>query len=325
MREDGPGKALRRVAVTGAHGFIGRETVRLARESGFALSVLTRALPGPASCGVLPAALDLHTPRAELARALAGHQTVLHLAGMTNPRARETVLHAANAALTEHLAEAAAAAGVRRFVYVSSLKVHGEGGIEPYTAASPIAPLDAYGRSKRDAELALADIAARTGMELAVVRPPLVLGPGAKGNIAALSKALRWGMPLPLGGLGANRRSLIGLRDLAALLLELAGAAEVPGLPLLVHSPPALSTRDLVLALAQAHGLPPRLFSVAEPLLRGSLGTLGLGAACTRLCGSLWLDDSAALARIAWRPRFGLAFEWARMAGGPRVEKASER
>jgi nucleoside-diphosphate-sugar epimerase len=166
--------------------------------------------------------------------------------------------------------------------------------------------------SKAEAEAALAGIATRTGLSLAIVRPPLVHGPGVKGNLAALMKALRLGLPLPLGAIH-NRRSLVGVDNLADALAFLA-ARDAQGC-FLVRDGEDVSTTQLIRLMAEAAGLRPRLLPVPASLLRLAGALVGKGAAVQRLTGSLVVDD-APLRLLGWRPPLGLQGGLARMAAG---------
>jgi nucleoside-diphosphate-sugar epimerase len=219
-----------------------------------------------------------------------------------------------NAAGTRRLAESAAQAGVRRFVYVSSIKVNGERtGNRPFTEADPPGPEDAYAQSKYEAEMALREIAARTGMEVVIVRPPLVYGPGVKGNFRTLLRVVRMGLPLPLASCD-NRRSLVGLSNLADLLALCVTHPAAAGETFLAADGEDLSTPELLRRTGRALGRPARLFPVPPALLRAGARMFGRAGAGERLCGSLQVDISRARRILGWNPPSTVDEELARTA-----------
>jgi nucleoside-diphosphate-sugar epimerase len=237
-----------KVAVTGASGFVGR-----------------------ALCDALAAA-------GHEKGSLEESQAVVHLAAIAHRRASREELQRANVDLAVETARKAAAAGAR-FVFLSSVKVHGEASVTPFREDSPIAPQDRYAESKARAEEALRAI---PGLRLAVLRPPLVYGPGVKANFLALMKAVARGWPLPLASVD-NRRSLIYVGNLAAAILA---CLEREG-TFLVSDGPAISTPQLCRELGAALGQPARLFAFPSALLP------------RKLAGSLEVKDS-----LAWERPF---------------------
>ena len=233
---------------------------------------------------------------------------VVHLAARTYARLEVTgdeLTHylAINLDGSRRLAEQAAAAGVRRLVYLSSIKVNGEQtalGV-PFLFSDAPAPEDAYGVSKWEAEQALWDISAKTGLEVVVVRPPLVYGPGVKGNLARLLKLVRSGVPLPLGAV-KNKRSLIGLDNLVDLLIRCIDHPASAGQTFLVSDGKDLSTSDLLCYIATAMGRSARLFPVPVSLLRLAGHALGKRAEIDRLVGSLQIDSSHTRRVLGWTP-----------------------
>lgn len=238
-----------KLAVSGASGFIGR-----------ALGPDVIAIPRGAA---VPDACD----------------AVVHLAGIAHRSASEDEYEAVNVRYTEQLARQAAAVGAP-FVFMSSVKVHGEESSSPLTERSPIQPLDAYGKSKARAEERLRGIA---GLKLTILRPPLVYGPGVKANFLALMRALARGWPLPLASI-ANRRSLVYVGNLVDAIRRSVGT---PG-TFLVSDGAAISTPTLCRELGEALGRPARLFPFPPALLPG------------KLARSLEVDDSAIRAALGW-------------------------
>ncbi len=301
-----------RVLVTGANGFAGRAVmVRLKALGWNAVGVVRdeaarSRLHDPAS-GVVVG--DLSRP-VDWRPVLDGVQAVIHLAARVHVmREREPdPLHAyraVNVAGTECLAAAAAAAGVRRFVYVSTIKVHGEGRNTAYTPDDPSAPSDPYAISKWEAEQHLGELARETGLEVVAVRPPLVYGPGVGGNFLRLLKLtdLAVRMPLPLAGI-TNRRSMVFVENLADLLIRCAEHELAPGQVFLVSDGEDLSTPELIMRLARLSGRRARLVRVPLVLLRLGARIAGLRAEVDRLTGSLTVDPAALRERLGWSPPY---------------------
>lgn len=294
-----------RVLVTGAGGFVGRAVVAALVEAGRPVRAQLRR-PAP-----LPPAVEAVRIE-EIAAAgwhdvLQGVDGIIHLAARVHAEgaaaADEPAFLADNRDATARLAAAAAAAGVRRLVFASSVKAMGEasppGGA--LDEASPCRPGDPYGRSKRAAELRLAEIAAGSALEVAVLRPPLVYGPGVGANFRRLLAAVDRGWPLPFG-LVANRRSLVYRGNLASALIAALDHPGAAGETFLVADGPPLATPALIRRLAAALGRPARLLPVPPGLLAAAGRLAGRGAAVERLLGDLAVDDRRLRARLGWVP-----------------------
>lgn len=301
-----------RILVTGADGFVGSAMVGHLRGLGHQVTGGVRRQAGSG----LMAVGDIG-PDTDWRPALQGAEAVVHLANrahVMNETAADplTVFRHVNRDGTLRLAEQAAAAGVRRLVFVSSIKVNGESTApdRPFTAADIPAPEDAYGLSKAEAERGLLDL---TGLEVVVVRPPLIHGPGVKGNLRTLMRMVAKGLPLPLG-LVDNRRSLIGLDNLVDLLTLCLDAPGASGRIWLARDGEDLSTPELIRRMARALGRPARLLPVPPVLLRLAGGLTGKGAAVGRLLGSLQVDDSATRTELGWTPPLGIDEGLAAMA-----------
>ena len=202
-----------------------------------------------------------------------------------------------------NLARQAAAAGVKRFVFISSVKVNGEltQPSRAFTEADATAPQDAYGQSKHEAELGLRQIAADTGMEVVIIRPPLVYGPGVKANFAALIRAVQRGWPLPLGAVH-NQRSMVALDNLVDFIITCITHPQAANQTFLVSDGQDLSTAELVRGMAQAAGVPARLLPVPVWALQAGATFLGKGDAVQRLCGNLQVDITKARSLLGWVP-----------------------
>ena len=298
---------MEKLLVTGASGFVGAAFCQalLARNVPFVPCVRTLGaahISGPTAfeTGDLSGPVDW-TP------ALAGCSVVVHLAArvhMMREQAEnpEAVYRAINVDATMRLAEQAAQQGVRRFIYVSSVKVNGEcTPSRPFRADDPPGPEDAYGRSKLAAELALQAWAVKTGIELVIVRPPLVYGPGVRANFLRLMQLVKSGVPLPLGGI-KNSRSMVALGNLVDFLLLCASHPGAAGAIWMVSDNRDLSLPDLVTLIAKAIGRPARLLPVPPGLLSAGAALLGRRAAAGRLLDSLQVDVKPALDRLGWTP-----------------------
>jgi nucleoside-diphosphate-sugar epimerase len=233
----------------------------------------------------------------------------VHLAGAAHlPRGADPlVFESTNVLATERLAAAAARAGVRRFVFVSSAKVNGERSAErPLREDDPPAPEDAYARSKLEAERRLLAIAKSSALEPVILRPPLVYGPGVKANFLALLRAVDAGWPLPLARV-ANRRSLVYLGNLTSAIEACLEHPAAAGETFFVADAAAVSTPELALAIARALGRPSRLFAFPPAALALLASLAGQRARLARLAGSLELDTSKIGSRLGWRPPHGFA------------------
>ena len=355
-----------RILVTGATGFVGRAVVQQLADTLGGLHVVaavrTSSLPNTLPHGLtntlsntdaLPSAdytagtgwpegikvvtvgdLDSTT---DWSAALTGVTTLIHCAArvhVMNDASTDPLLlyRRVNVEGTLALARQAAAAGVKRFVFVSSIKVNGEAtGAHPGRASrladtpeatcgkteaasgkaeaafafsedTPPAPVDSYGVSKLEAEQALFALGRETGLEIVVVRPPLVYGPGVKANFQTLIKVVRKGIPLPLAAVRHNRRSLIALDNLVDLLVTCARHPLAANQVFLASDGEDLSTADLLQRLGRAMGKPARLFYVPEGVLTCGARVLGKQQAAQRLLGSLQVDSSKARNLLGWTP-----------------------
>lgn len=205
---------------------------------------------------------------------------------------------------TANLARQAAAAGVKRFVFLSSIKVNGEftevG--QPFTADAVPEPKDPYGVSKYEAEQLLRHIASAAGMEVVIIRPPLVYGPGVNANFESMMRWLARGMPLPLAAVTNNRRSLVSLDNLVDLIVTCLSHTKAANQTFLASDGEDLSTADLLRRMGVALGQPARLINLPEVLLKVSATLLNRPGVYQRLCSSLQVDIAKTRQLLGWEP-----------------------
>lgn len=310
---------MTRVLVTGATGFVGRAVCRALSAVGCAVVAAVR----DGNADIAPGAIPCLVPDigiADWAPHLKGIDAVVHLAARVH-RPSETDAAAlaesrrVNRDGTLRLAEAAGAAGVRRFVFASSIKVNGETTDHrpPFTEDDPPQPRDAYAVSKWEAEQGLRTIATQTGLEAVIVRPPLVYGEGVKANFLALLKICRWAPPLPFAAVD-NRRSLIYVGNLADAMARCVVHPAAAGQVFLVRDGEDVSTPDLMRRIAAALKRPARLFAVPPALLKALAGLAGCGDMAARLLDTLAVDDRRIRRELGWSPPFTMAEGLARTA-----------
>lgn len=288
----------RRVLVTGASGFVARALLRAGR-AGFEYVAASRKVlqldgiewrRSPALSGT-----------ANWMSALEGIDAVVHLAGLAHlvTPGDSSTYFAENFEGTIKLARDAKEAGVRRFVFLSSAKVLGdESGVAPLSEAAPAQPRDPYAASKLAAEQGLGNLG--NSLKISILRPPLVYGPNVKANFLALISAVARGVPLPLASI-RNRRSLIGVDNLAAAIVACLESPAAAGRTYHVTDGPPVSTPELIMALSAALQRPPRLFPFPPRLLEAYGAIVGRAETVKRLTRSLELDDSAIRAELGWR------------------------
>lgn len=242
--------------------------------------------------------------------ALSGVDVVIHLAARVHVMQDESSdplaeFRKVNVAGTENLARQVARAGVKRFVYVSSIKVNGEAtdGVSKFTESDAPNPQDSYGISKWEAEQALHRVSAETGLEVVIVRPPLVYGAGVKGNFAQMLKVLAKGIPLPFASVH-NRRSLVYVANLVDALILCATHPAAVGQTYLVSDGEDVSTPDLLRQLGGAMGHPARLIPCPQALLRLGGRMTGKADQVDRLLGSLQVDSGKIRRELGWMPPY---------------------
>lgn len=294
-----------KVLVTGASGFLGPHVSTALQKSGCRVRAAIRTPDRPAVADehiVVPTSGEL----ADWTDSVKGIDAVVHLAARAHrsPAAQlseQDIYERVNVTNTVNLARAAATAGARHFIYLSSIAVNGltTDGRAPFREDDTPAPSTVYARTKLAAETKLGEIAADTGMRLTMVRTPLIYGRGAKGSLALLARALQRGLPLPLAGV-KNRRAFVAAENVASFVLHRLQQGNDSG-AFIVADDEQISTPEFVRLLAQGLGIRPHLFVVPEKLLTGLLHIAGRDHTAESLLTSLEVDTSKARA-TGWRP-----------------------
>ena len=296
---------MRRILVTGATGFVGRSVCHVLAREGFTVRAalhVPRPLPEHAKEGIVVGDISEST---DWSRALDGVDAVVHLAAKAHVMAASAAADEytlTNALGTRGLIRSAVTAGVRRFIYLSSVKVNGEGlANRPYTALDPANPRDTYAMSKWLGERHVMEVEAGSPPDRVIVRTPLVYGPGVRANFLRLLRWVEAGWPIPLGAIH-NARSMTGSWNLAHMLAHVVHHGSAAGSTWLVSDGHDLSTPELIMRIAAAMGRRPRLLPVPVPLLRLGGQLFGRRDEIARLCDSLTVDISETRERLAWSP-----------------------
>ncbi len=241
---------------------------------------------------------------------LDGVDAVVHLANRAHVMNEQvsdplSLYRAINTVGTLQLARQAVAAGVKRFIFISSVKVNGDSTLpgKPFRADDVSVPLDPYGLSKYEAELGLKKIAQETGLEVVIIRPPLIYGPGVKANFLKMMRWVERGIPLPLGSI-QNQRSLLGIDNLIDFIQACLTHPKAAGQTFLVSDEHDLSTTELLKEIALSMGQSSKLVAIPQRALEWVLGILGQRRIAERLCGSLQLDIKPTKDQLGWRPPY---------------------
>lgn len=304
---------MKSVLVTGANGFIGRSLcARLVAEGSRVRGTLReRHDQKQLTSGVEPTFVDQIDSGTDWTAALAGIDIIVHLAARVHVMHETTAdplaaFRRVNTAGTVTLAKEAAAAGVKRFVFLSTIGVNGDNsGQTPYREDSVPAPHNAYALSKLEAEEELVGITAESGMELVVLRAPLIYGPGNPGNFLSLLQVVAKGIPLPFAGIN-NRRSFLYVENLVDALVASAIHPDAKGV-FLVCDGEDLSTADLIRRIAAALAVPARLFPCPLALLKCAGKLAGKAGAVRQLTNSLQVDRSKITKELHWTPPYTVA------------------
>ncbi|WP_336316351.1 SDR family oxidoreductase [Stutzerimonas stutzeri] len=298
-----------RVMVTGANGFVGYRLMHAFRRHSHVIGVpcvrrsssAESVAPGSVLVGDLGALTDW-------TEALRGVQVVIHIAArahVRNEEAPDPLVEYRNVNVygTLNLAKQAAGAGAERFIFISSIGVNGSSSTQPFTAADQPDPAEPYALSKWEAEQGLWQIQRETGMEVVIIRPPLVYGPRAPGNFGSLVRWIEKGIPLPLGAID-NKRSLVGIDNLIDLIIRCIDHPAAANQVFLAGDGEDLSTTELLTGVGKAMGKPARLIKVPAEVLQLGATLLGKKAMAQRLLGSLQVDISKTCEILDWKPPY---------------------
>lgn len=297
---------MNKALVTGATGFVGRVLVRQLLKQDYNVIATSRrgsAAEKPAETRLKWLDFELADETGISSSSLEDVDTIFHLAGLAHQpdkQSRNEYIKL-NSLATERLASNAASAGVKHFIFASSIKVNGD--VSPakgFTEQDSPAPQDIYGESKLQAEKNLIKVCAHSDMHYTIIRPPLVFGPGVKANFLQLMKIVQRGMPLPFSGIN-NQRSLVYVENLCNALITCMNQAAARDNLFMVKDVD-LSTRQLVEALAEAFGMKPRLFSAPESLLKFAASLTGNADRLNKLISDLVVDDTSFRNKTGWKP-----------------------
>lgn len=295
-----------KILVTGASGFVGQALCRALSRNHQVRAAVRSATSSTICCPQIAVGPTDHATDWQLA--LENQKVLIHLVARVHVMKESSKdpladFRAVNVAGSLNIARQAAAAGVRRMVFVSSIKVNGEFSLpgHSFSEADLPAPGEAYGVSKLEAEKGLRAIADQTGLELVIIRPPLVYGPGVKANFSALMHAVERGWPLPLGAVD-NRRSLLGLDNLTHFLEVCATHPRAAGETFYVSDGDDLSTPELIRRMAGAAHASAHLINLPVWMLEAGAALIGRKEFVRRLCGNLQVDISKARNLLGWQP-----------------------
>lgn len=299
---------MSRTLVTGATGFVGHALVHRLADQGHPIRAATRFPVNGFPVGVQSIAVGDISESTDWSTALENVSSVVHCAARAHVL-RDTAsdpleqFRAVNTRAAIHLAREAANAGVRRLVFISSIGVNGgETAGRPFRHDDTPQPHTPYATSKYEAEQGLAKVAAETGLEVVIIRPPLVIGPHPKGNLATLNRMIGTGLPLPFGAVTRNRRDLVSLDNLCSLIAVALDHPEAAGQTFLASDGEPISTKALVQRLAADSGRQAALVPVPAPILAAGLRVAGKRAMASQLLGDLEVDISHTRQTLGWEP-----------------------
>ena len=298
---------MSKIAITGSTGFIGSYLIDHLVEN--RIKVMSLGRRAHSSC-IDHANFELDNPHELEVDFLGDVDVLIHSAARAhvmdeNEQNPQALYNKLNAEASVELAKKAIAAGVKRFIYLSSVKVVGERTEpnKPFFQSSPMQPEDDYGRSKALAEVQLAEVVSGSSMELVIIRPPLVYGPGVKANFALLMKLAERNYPLPLASI-SNKRSMVGLDNLVDLIKVCISAPEAAGQTFFVSDGVDLSTSELLKRMITAYGKKSRLWRFPPSLLRLAATIIGKRKVADRIFESLQVDISFTQSQLGWTPKY---------------------
>ena len=293
------------ILVTGSTGFVGSRVVESARERNWEVISVVRKQIKPLTNRFVVSSIDSST---DWSRAFDGVDCIVHCAARVHQmnESEQDALAAyreTNMFGTLNLAKQAADAGVKRFVFVSSIKVNGEFNDPnlPFEPNLNNTPQDPYGLSKYEAEVELAKLSKETGLEVVIIRPPLVYGPGVKANFLSMMRLIDKGIPLPFGAI-KNQRSFVYLDNLSDLILVCCGHPSAPGHTFLVSDDHDVSTTQLMQTIAQAMGKSPLLIPIPMSWIQLGASVLKKQQIAQRVCGSLKVEIGSTKDILGWEP-----------------------
>jgi len=305
-----------KVLVTGATGFVGSALINcLSNVPGLSVVGMVRSEKDIPIITVAELRLGEIGSSNSISVNLSDIDVIIHTAGRAHVMADTSdnpieEFRRVNTTGTLDLAKYAADSGVKRFVFLSSIKVNGESTDlgAPFSISSTEDPRDAYGLSKYEAEMGLRDIACETGLEVTIIRPPLIYGPGVKGNFSTLIKALKLRIPLPLASLKNNRRSMVGLDNLLSMILVCLRHPKAANQTFLISDNADLSTASLLKLLGTSIGKPAVLFKFPIAMLALTSRLLRFEAKTQRIMGTLQVDISHTCKQLEWEPPFSVEY-----------------
>jgi len=313
------------ILVTGSTGFVGRVVIDKLQRKNINVKALIRIESVEFShterlISVIVSAIDANT---NFSKALSDCAVVIHCAArvhVMNDEVAEPLksFRETNTFGTLNLAQQAADAGVKRFIFISSIKVNGESTElgKPFKPDDNFIPTDPYGLSKYEAEVGLRKIAIETGMEVVIIRPPLVYGAGVKANFAAMMKWVNKGLPLPLGAIKQNKRSLVAVENLVDLIITCIDHPKAANETFLVSDDNDVSTTGLLQNMALALNVSRRLIPVPASWFELAAKLIGKLGISQRLCGSLQVDISKTKILLGWKPPYSVAESMKKTADG---------
>ncbi|MEZ9778580.1 UDP-glucose 4-epimerase family protein [Vibrio sp. 10N.261.54.A5] len=294
-----------KLLVTGSTGFVGARVVELAKERDCTVVPVVRKSIELSPNGFLVSSIGAET---DWSGAFDGVDCVVHCAARVHQMNESeqgalTAYRDINTLGTLNLAKQAAEAGVKRFVFVSSIKVNGEFSKPnlPFEPNLKNTPQDPYGLSKYEAEVELAKLSKETGLEVVIIRPPLVYGPGVKANFLSMMRLIDKGIPLPFGAI-KNQRSLVYLDNLSDLILTCCEHPSAPGYTFLASDDQDVSTTQLMQTIAHAMGKSPRLIPIPMSWIQAGSSVLNRQHIAQRICGNLQVDIGLTKEILGWNP-----------------------